>query len=86
MCQDPEVGKSLATLQHKGGQYGWKRKIEEVLVPVVEEVVQSSRVDPPRPLDPPRPCEGVYYNGQWEGTRVLSKEWLDKNEQLKSSC
>lgn len=53
-----------------------KEKIEEVLVPVVEEVVQSSRVDPPRP------CEGVYYKGQWEGTRVLSKEWLDKNEQL----
>lgn len=57
-----------------------------MLVPVVEEVVQPSRVDPPRPLDPPRPCEGVYYKGQWEGTRVLSKEWLDKNEQLKSSC
>lgn len=63
-----------------------KEKIEEVLVLVVEEVVQSSRVDPPRPLDLPRPCEGVYYKGQWEGTRVLSKEWLDKNEQLKSSC
>lgn len=63
-----------------------KEKIEEVLVPMVEEVVQSSRVDPPRPLDLPRPCEGVYYKGQWEGTRVLSKEWLDKNEQLKSSC
>lgn len=63
-----------------------KEKIEEVLVSVVEEVVQSSRVDPPRPLDLPRPCEGVYYKGQWEGTRVLSKEWLDKNEQLKSSC
>lgn len=63
-----------------------KEKIEEVLVPVVKEVVQSSRVDPPRPLDLPRPCEGVYYKGQWEGTRVLSKEWLDKNEQLKSSC
>ena len=63
-----------------------KEKLEEVLVPVVEEVVQSSSVDPPRPLDLPRPCEGVYYKGQWEGTRVLSKEWLDKNEQLKSSC
>lgn len=40
-----------------------KEKIEEVLVPMVEEVVQSSRVDPPRPLDPPRPCEGIYYKG-----------------------
>lgn len=26
LCQHPEDGKSLASLQHKRGQYCWKRK------------------------------------------------------------
>lgn len=47
----------------KDSTAGKEKKIEEVLVPMVEEVLQSSRVDPPRPLDPPRPCEGIYYKG-----------------------